>query len=626
MKLPPALRNAVAAGHDGLMAGLSFVLAIYLRLGDDQFAQASGYLVPGTMICAAITLSVCIWLRLYRGLWRYASLRDVLTILKAVSISIALFYLLLFIQFRLQNVPRSAPLIHWLVLVALLIGPRFAYRALKDGALSLEMIKQDATRQIPVLLVGANDSADLFLRELAANPHAEYRAVGMLDANPALKGKTLRDVRIYGGPESMPHIVAKLARKGLKPQRLVVADDRIEGEALTALLDLADQLGMAVGRLPRLSEFKEGAAGRAQIRPIALEDLLGRAQNVHDRGAMSALIADKRVLVTGAGGSIGGELARQIAGYGPSELVLFEQSEYALYSIDQELAVSYPDIARAAVLGDVRDAVQVRGVWTQRKPEIVFHAAAIKHVPLAEHNPLEAVATNVIGTRHVADACREAGAAAMVLISTDKAVHPTNVMGASKRLAERYCQSLRAQAGATRFITVRFGNVLGSAGSVVPLFQQQLARGGPLTVTHPDMVRYFMTIREAVELVLAAAALGSAKGGAATPLYVLDMGTPVKIVDLARQMVRLAGLSPEKDIAISFTGLRPGEKLYEELFYAGEQVTPTAHASIRQAQPEMSDAAALHTSLDLLARHVRERDAHAALRLFSTLVPEYTPS
>ncbi len=364
---------------------------------------------------------------------------------------------------------------------------------------------------------------------------------------------------------------------------------------------------------------------------MAIEDLLNRPQVPLDREGMARLIQGRRVIVTGAGGTIGSELARQVAALGPERLILIDNGEYALWLIDLELAERHPHVPRESLLVDIRDEPRVRDVFEQWRPELVFHAAALKHVPMVEANPLEGLLTNVAGTRHVADAARGVGALAMVLISTDKAVNPTSVMGASKRLAEMYCQALdiaaRASGRGMRCITVRFGNVLGSTGSVVPLFQRQLERGGPLTVTHPDMQRYFMTVREAVGLVLQASVVGA--GDIALPsgeeggIFVLDMGEPVKIVDLARQMIRLAGLTPERDVEIRFTGLRPGEKLHEELFHGKEPPVPTAFPGLLMASPRTADPAIVGRAIDEIAAACRGGQSRLALTLLGRLVPEF---
>jgi O-antigen biosynthesis protein WbqV len=375
-----------------------------------------------------------------------------------------------------------------------------------------------------------------------------------------------------------------------------------------------------------------------KVQPLAPEDLLGRPRTVLDRDAMRRLIQGRRVLITGAGGSIGSELARQVAGFAPAHLTLLDASEFLLYLVDQEMALRAPDLARRAVLADVRDAGRLARVMAAERPELVFHAAALKHVPMTEAEPTEAVLTNVIGTRNLAEAARAAGVRAMVLISTDKAVNPASVLGASKRLAEAYCQALDLagsretglrDAGGTRFVIVRFGNVLASTGSVVPLFQAQLAAGGPLTVTDPEVTRYFMTIAEAVELVLEASALGAGTETAVNQaagrgkVFVLDMGRPVKILDLARQIIRLSGRRPGHDVKIVFTGLRPGEKLHEELSHQGEDLKPTAMPGVLVAGPRSADWPILDSALAELELTARAGRRDETIALLARLVPEY---
>ena len=369
-----------------------------------------------------------------------------------------------------------------------------------------------------------------------------------------------------------------------------------------------------------------GGAARRSVQPIGLEDLLGRPQASPDRAAMRALINGRRVCITGAGGTIGAELARQIADDGPAHLTLVDSSEYNLYRIDLELEEAHPDLPRSAVLGDVRDPGSIAATFSSARPELVFHAAALKHVHMVENNPDEGVLTNAVGTRNVADACIVFGARLMVLVSTDKSVAPTSVMGATKRIAENYCQALTdaPAAGALRLVTVRFGNVIGSSGSVVPRFQRQIAAGGPVTVTDPDAARYFMTAWEAVQLLLQASALGAKEKGGG--IYVLDMGKPIKIVDLARQMIRLAGMTPDEDIEIVYTGLRPGERKDERLFHPGEPMLVTGTPGIFWARSRPADLALLRRRLDQLAGAAHDRRTADALALVATLVPEYEPS
>jgi FlaA1/EpsC-like NDP-sugar epimerase len=463
------------------------------------------------------------------------------------------------------------------------------------------------------------------------DPYALYRVVGMLSDTPSRVGRQIYGVPVLGTIDSLERVVAALDRRGRRPHKLVITTQGLAGAEVRRLLDRADALAIPLARLPRLTEFQQTRANPARmIEPIALEDLLGRPQAVLDRDAMARLIRGRRVLITGAGGTIGSELARQIAAVAPARLILIDSSEFLLYEIDGELRERWPELAIVPLLGDVRDRRRVEAVIAGEQPQIVFHAAALKHVPMVEANPVEGVLTNVIGTRNVAEAARALGTALVVMISTDKAVDPASVMGATKRLAESFCQALdlhEARRGlpGTRFLTVRFGNVLGSTGSVVPLFARQLASGGPLTVTHPEASRFFMTVREAVELVLEASSTIPEAAGrdARGKIFVLDMGEPVKIVDLARQMIRLAGKRPDRDISIVYTGLRPGEKLHEALFHAAEAPIPTANPALRLAAPRTADYAVLGRSIEELEEQARAGDRERVIDLLRRFVPEY---
>jgi len=620
-------RPIFAALHDLFMAALSFVLSLYLRLGDATLSYAQGFIVEGTLLFTAISGLVFWRMGLYRALWRYASVDDLVALTKSVTLAVLIFVPVFFLMTRLDAYPRSAALINWFVLLALLGGPRFVYRMIKDGGFR-RRAPNGGDRRVPVLLVGAGDQAELFIREMGRRAReAEYRVVAVVDDRAGLRGAQIHGIRVMGRVDAIPEVVARLAERGARPRRLILTE-RVDGETVRRLLDQADALGMTLARLPRLTEFRAGDDAHIALNPIAVEDLLGRPQTVLDRAAMRAFIAGRRVLVTGAGGTIGSELARQIASFGPAHLTLFENAEFNLYRIDGELGRRHPGVARATVLGDVRDRARIDAVFAAARPEVVFHAAAFKHVPMVEANPSEGVLTNVAGTRNLADACRAAGVRAMVMISTDKAVNPTSVMGATKRIAELYCQAqgARLEREGTRFVTVRFGNVLDSTGSVVPLFRRQIAEGGPLTVTHPEMTRFFMTVREAVELVLQASALDHGKAGRGGEIFVLDMGEPVRIDDLARQMIRLAGLRPDKDIEIVYSGIRPGEKLHEALFHDRETRTPTAGAGVMIARSIPNDLAALLPRIDALEAAARAgRDADLAA-LIQEIVPEYRPT
>lgn len=614
-------RGLVAYGHDVVMAGVSFLAAVYLRVGNLGDWPDTETLAQGALAFMAVAVVVFHYSGLYRGIWRYASTRDLVAITKAVSLTILVFLTLMFFWTRLEQVPRSVPVINWFILMALLGGPRFVYRMVKDRGLQLANMVGTG-RGVPVILIGAGDQADLFIRATARSA-SPYRPVAILATRPGRVGREIQGVPVMGTHHDLETAVQRLAARGERPQRLILTRRHTDGAVVRDLLNRAAKHGMTLARLPEITDFRAEDGSPPEVRPINVEDLLGRPQTPLDRHAMRALVAGRRVLVTGAGGSIGSELARQAAGFGPSELMLVENNEYALYSIERELAEAHPTLKLQPVIADVRDAVRIAQVFRSSIPELVFHAAALKHVPLVEANPVEGVLTNVVGTANVADACLEVGVATMVLVSTDKAVNPTSVMGASKRAAERYCQSLDGTGG-TRFVTVRFGNVLGSTGSVVPLFQRQLAAGGPLTVTHPDMTRYFMTVREAVELILQATAYALVHADTTGRIFVLDMGEPVRILDLARQMIRLAGFEPEKDVALAFTGIRPGEKLYEEIFHGSEAPVATGQPGVLLARPRADEAAPVRQQTLAIAAAIAEGADSRALAIVRCMVPEYT--
>ena len=570
--------------------------------------------------------------RLSQQYWRFSGLSDLVGVVGGSIASAALFALLLLATgFHLPTI--TFPIVHALTLMVLLGAPRVGYRLYRgrprrasDGP---DLQRPDLQRPDlqHVVLVGAGGGADGFIRG-ARLDSTGLRIVGLLALANHQAGRRMHGVPILGTVDQTPAILAGLARRRRLPSALVVTEPDFLGAPLAALIGQAEAAGIPVRRAPRPTALT--AAERIELRPVAIEDLLNRPQVSLDRPGMARLIAGRRVLVTGAGGSIGAELARQAAALHPACLVLLDQSEYALWQIDLEISEIAPEVPRRIVIADIRDSMRIGAVFAAERPELVFHAAALKHVPMVEANPLEGLLTNAAGTRIVADAAASAGAAAMVLISTDKAVNPTSLMGASKRVAEMYCQALdiaaRASGTGLRCITVRFGNVLGSTGSVVPLFHRQLERGGPLTVTHPDMQRYFMTVREAVSLVLQASVVGSQSalpGSTQGGIFVLDMGKPVRIVDLARQMIRLAGLRPEQDVHIEYTGLRPGEKLFEELFHGREPPVPTGYPGLLIAAPRTTDRAAVGATIDEIAALCRAGDLRALDRVMA-LVPELT--
>ncbi|MDE8344925.1 MAG: nucleoside-diphosphate sugar epimerase/dehydratase [Acidocella sp.] len=606
-------RMAVNAGIDGVLAGAGVAGSFWLT------DPARPWPVP---LALPLGGAVAIWLigvpfGLARLHWRFVSFRD-LGMIGAAALVAALMLVLLMVGAGLPIPSESFPVVLALALALLLTAPKLAYRLARS-----RNVEREAAQR--AMLVGSAESTELFLAAHARAPDAPYRVVGLLGLSAKHVGRRVHGLDIIG---SAGDVAAVLGRMPQKPDLLIITAPEWGGDALAGFLTAADQSGVRVLRAPSLTSLAP-AARKIELQPIAIEDLLNRRQVSLDRAGMARLIASRRVLVTGAGGSIGAELARQVAAFGPAEIMLLDNNEYALWQIDLELAETHPLQNRRMVIADVRDRQRMASVIGQFRPELVFHAAALKHVPIVEANRLEGLRTNVLGSCAVADAARDAGAVLMVLISTDKAVNPSSVMGASKRLAEMYAQALDVQArhGAAadmRCVTVRFGNVLGSTGSVVPLFRRQLAAGGPLTVTDPQMQRYFMTVREAVGLVLQACLAGS--GATAIPdggIFVLDMGAPVKIVDLARQMIRLAGLRPDVDIAIRFTGLRPGEKLFEELFHGSETPAPTDYEGLLMASPRLCDLAVVQDAIRGLDAAATRGDETAAMRILARMVPEF---
>jgi O-antigen biosynthesis protein WbqV len=609
--------------HDVLMAAAAMEVALYLRyeLTGAPITFLSYW--QATAVFAGVAGCVFAAKGLHRGIWRYMGLSDLIAIAQAAMFTVLLSLPVLFFATRLAQFPRSVVLIVGPVLILLLALPRLLCRLWMSGSFA-SLAVRDNPRRVPILIAGVSREASRFIRDTQAEHAARFSVVGLIDPYPEHAGRDVRGVRVLGTPEDIERVFNQLAEQGRRPQKIVIAPSALPGATVRHLLDAAERLSVGLARLPRMTELTHAVHAGGSLEPIDLTDLLGRPQKRLNRESMRKLVAGRRVLVTGAGGTIGGELCRQIAALGPRHLTLVDNGEFALYQIDLELAESAPTVPREAILADVCDRVAVMRILRNSRPEMVFHAAALKHVPLVEANPTEGVQTNVGGTRNVADAVVESGVATMVLISTDKAVHPTSVMGASKRVAELYCQALnvaRGDASAPRFVTVRFGNVLGSTGSVVPRFQRQLAQGGPLTVTHPEVSRYFMTTREAVELVLEAAALPA--DGSPGEIFVLDMGDPVLIADLARQMIRLAGLRPDVDVDIVYTGLRPGEKLHERLFHEAEPLVRTAAEGILLAEPRTLPLETLRPMLDRLIAAARARDEATVFHLLRTLVPEY---
>lgn len=607
-RLMRRLRTRTAAFvHDLCMIPVAWLGAYWLRfnLGD----------VPGLYWDTAISLlplviavngAVFWYFGLYRGIWRFASMPDLVRITKAVIAGVLISAVAIFMVSRMQTVPRSVLPLQALLLILALGGPRLAYRWTRDRALY-------AGGAQSVLIVGAGDAGEGLARELLRDPALRMRPIGFVDDDPAKKGLEIRGLRVLAKTGKLPRVVREK-----RAELVLLAMPSATSEQIRRVVEFCEDAKVPFRTVPLLGDLLEGKANLSDLREVSIEDLLGRDSVSLDWASIRNGVADKTVLVTGGAGSIGSELCRQIAEIGPAELVIFDQSEFGLYSIEQELAAKHPQLKLTVCLGDAVDQRNVERTMATVRPAVVFHAAAYKHVPMLEAQMREAIRNNVQGARNVARAAVTQQVETVVLISTDKAVNPTNVMGASKRIAEVYCQNADRQHPQTRFITVRFGNVLGSAGSVVPLFERQIRAGGPVTVTHPDMKRYFMTIPEACQLIMEAGAIG--RGG---EIFVLDMGEPVEISYLAEQMITLAGKRVGADVEIVYTGLRPGEKLVEELFHERENLAPTGREKLLLAQTRTVDWDWLNRQLDDLMSACERYDEGEVKRLVSDLVPEY---
>jgi len=544
---------------------------------------------------------------LYRGLWRFASVADLINIFKASFVGLVAIVLALMWK-RFDGVPMSVLVIYPFALSALLGAPRLLYRAWKD----YQAVQSDTTGR-RVLILGAGQAAEALVRDLRRS--GEYDPVGLLDDAPHLQGAKLQGLPILGTLEDAQSVARETAAK-----LIVIAIPSLDAVGMQRVVGLCESTGIPFRTVPKLSDILQGQSLPGQLKEVAIEDLLGRKPIQPDWSLIRNWLGGRTVLVTGAGGSIGSELCRQCARHGAGRIVLLEMSELLLLTIEAELRRSFPDIEVEAVLGDCGDPAVIRHALSLHPIEAAFHAAAYKQVPVLERQLREAVRNNILATESVARACMEARVEHFVFISTDKAVDPVNSLGASKRYAEMICQSLDQKSTHTRFVTVRFGNVLASAGSVVPLFRDQIMKGGPVTVTDPEVTRYFMTIPEACQLILQAAA--SASHGA---IYTLDMGEPVPIRVLAEQMIRLAGKQPYKDIAIIYTGLRPGEKLHETLFYSDEDYRPTSHPKVLEAGVRTFSRDLVLGNVPKLRDAISTYDIAAIQEILFATMPEFDP-
>lgn len=587
---------------------VALIGALSLRFDGQVPGQYWALFMQQAWLIVGFQIVVFYVFNLYNSLWRYAGTDELLNVILSVTaVNLPLFVLTFFVE---THFPKSVHIIMWASELILIGGSRISYRVLRRIRLSYYLEAHKTNKNVAI--VGAGDAAEMVIKEFKKHPELGQKPVAIFDDDVVKIGRKIKNVPIVGKIGEMVELINEL-----KIEEIIIAIPSAPRQRLKEIIEVCRETKCKLKTLPGVYEMIDGKVNISQIRDVDIEDLLGREPVEVDLAAMSGYVQDEVVLVTGGGGSIGSELCRQIARFSPTSLLILDNNENNLYDIQNELKVKYPDLNQVSIVANIREKDRINSIFEQYHPAVVFHAAAHKHVPLMEANPTEAIKNNVFGTLNVVEAADEYGAKRFVLISTDKAVNPTNIMGATKRVAEMIIQSMDKKSD-TEFVAVRFGNVLGSSGSVVPLFKKQIARGGPVTVTHPEINRFFMTIPEAVQLVIQAGAM--AKGG---EIFVLNMGDPVKIVDLARDLIRLSGYEPGKDIKIEFTGLRPGEKLYEEIMMAEEGLQSTRHEKIFVGQPTFNDMHKLRNELKKLSEILMLTPDELIPFFMEKLVPTY---
>jgi FlaA1/EpsC-like NDP-sugar epimerase len=605
-------RRLVALGSDILCTILSLLLSYFLRF---NFAVPEGYFpqifISATLLVFFRAFSFFLF-GLYSGVSRYASIDDMLRIIQSVTLGTLLFISSIAFIFHLQGFPRSVFLIDWFVILVLLGGSRFFYRVLRE----IRVIPKDEGARRKVLIIGAGDVGEMIIRSIRREKDIPYEVTGFLDDDPGKSGLHIHGVDVLGTTADLEPVIKK---RGVR--EVIIAIQNISGEKIRKITQQCQTMGVSCKTIPSMRRILRGSISINHVRPVNVEDLLKREPVRLDIEMIEHFISGKRIMVTGAGGSIGSELCRQIMGFGPRQLILFERGENDLYKIEADLREHFHDSTMLVpVIGDILDEYKIDHALQKYTPEVIFHAAAYKHVPIMEVHPLDAVKNNILGTWNMASKSCTWGVQRFVLISTDKAVKPASVMGATKRVAEMICHGFN-QEGPTGFVAVRFGNVLDSNGSVIPCFRRQIDRGGPVTVTHPDVTRYFMTIPEAAQLVLQAGAMG--KGG---EIYLLDMGDPIKILDMATDLISLSGLVLGEDIDIKFIGLRPGEKLHEELIAEKEDLSSTQHPKISEVNGSPVRWDALRTDIEKLFTEISGKDRKVIIKMLQKIVPDYHPS
>jgi FlaA1/EpsC-like NDP-sugar epimerase len=598
----------------------AYVVRFEAHIGANELLVIKQTIVP-ILLCK---FAVFYFFNLYRGMWRYTGIVDLFNVIKAVAVSSLILITVILMLSRFQGFSRSVFVIDAVFSLILIAGIRLVIRLLLSTTTTFSLNKKgiNSNEHKKMIIIGAGDAGEKVVREIYDNPRMNYRVVGLVDDDRSKAGKQIHGIKVLGRIRDLKEIV-----KSEGVDEILIAAPSAVGKDMRRIVEICDSTKIPYKTLPGMGEIIDGKVSIKTIRDISYKDLLGRHPVRLENDKISEFLKNKCVLITGAGGSIGSELCRQICKYRPSLLVLFDAGESNLYSIQMELKHVVTYIKYRAVLGQIQDKTLVDRVFRKYKPDVVFHAAAYKHVPLVERNPWEAVYSNIIGTDILVKTAIAHKVDRFVLVSTDKAVRPTNVMGASKRITEKIVQS--HSSGSTKFMAVRFGNVIGSSGSVIPLYRHQIEKGGPVTVTHPEITRFFMTIEEASQLILQAFTMG--EGG---EIFILEMGTPVKIVDMARDLIRLSGKEPDTDIEIKFIGLRPGEKLYEELITEGEGIVRTEHEKILALRDEgLSCDIEYYNKLDVLDEQIKElthladmHDAKGIKAKLKEIVPEYTVS
>ncbi|MCF8057807.1 MAG: polysaccharide biosynthesis protein [Bacteriovoracaceae bacterium] len=606
--LSPSTKKAIAFLYDSFVSVAAFQGAVLLRMGDNQEFSQQENIIYLSLTCLFQSATFYL-IGFYKGIWRYSSTYDLLRIIKGASVGVIGSLLILFMYNRLVNLPRTIFIIDWLLLIVFLGGGRLGYRVIRD---SVGFKPTNSTKK-RVLIIGAGKAGERVFREVNGHPEMSIKVIGFLDDDTQLLKRDIHGCPVLGKIDEVENI-----SKELSIDLIYVAIPSATGEQLKRIYELSRGLKTPIKVLPKIKDILDANIQLSQFRDIEVGDILGRKEIKLDEDSIANLVSGKRILISGAGGSIGSEIVRQVSLYSPEKIILLDNCELNLYRIEKELIRAAEKVDYEVYMVDVRDEVALRNAFDEN-PQVVFHAAAYKHVPLVESNPHSAIQTNILGTRIIAKVSNEKNVEKFVLISSDKAVNPTNIMGATKRISELICLAEQEKSKETKFITVRFGNVLGSSGSVIPLFKEQIKNGGPITITHPEIKRYFMSIPEASQLVLQSAAIGS--GG---EVFVLNMGEPIYILEMAKQMIALSGYNQE-EIRIEFIGLRPGEKMFEELLLDSEETLKTKHPLVFRAQAVKLNPN-FHNEVQSLIETNPSKEVKVFKRLIKEIVPEYTPS